>query len=419
MSARYCVKGFFLPLIIRIYMHISVVAVEPSFRVPEINVTVVEGETAVLPCSVLSLSNYKVLWTTADTFILTLEDRRIIDDDRFSVERPFIKDWNLHIRKVTYNDTGKYICQINTTPVKTKVISLTVHVPPRIIEEYSSGDVSVREREKVTLTCNATGVPPPEITWYKILNGLSNQDRARQQIGTPGEVLLIHNVTRECGGIYECEAFNGIEPAVARQMKVEVLFAPEVRVSSKRLGQYPGRETFLECDITANPHGFMYWEKDGVQLTMLNQEKYFVDLYTADIPDTKILSLRIKELTADDFGTYTCVSKNSHGDDRESMVLYDYSNKEPKSTTRSSEVQVIPTRLPSSKVNVDIPGLNSIPINKNKMRPLQPNGQNSMLPDRQNVGALGSDSAAPVDRLSFCLTICWLLFHIYYESSVI
>ncbi|KAL3866522.1 hypothetical protein ACJMK2_043815, partial [Sinanodonta woodiana] len=395
------------------------VAVEPSFRVPEINITAVEGETAVLPCSVNSLSNYKVLWTTADTFILTLEDRRIIDDDRFSVERPFIKDWNLHIRKVTYNDTGKYICQINTTPVKTKVVSLTVYVPPRIIEEYSSKDVSVRENEKVTLTCNATGVPPPEITWYKISNGLSNQDRARVQISTPGEILLIHNITRECGGIYECEAFNGIEPAVARHMKVEVLFAPEVRVASKRLGQYPGRETFLECDITANPHGVMYWEKDGIQLTLLNQDKYFLDLYTADIPDTNILSLRIKELTTDDFGTYTCVSKNSHGDDRESMVLYDYSNKEPRSTTRSLEVQVMPTRPPGTKATVDISGPHNIPFNKNKIRPLKPNGHNNVLPDRQNVGALGSDSTASVDRLSFCLTFCALLFHIYYKSSVV
>ena len=28
-------------------------------------------------------------------------------------------------------------------------------------------------------------------------------------IGTTGEVLLIHNISRFCGGIYECEAQNG------------------------------------------------------------------------------------------------------------------------------------------------------------------------------------------------------------------
>ena len=38
----------------------SVVGLEPSFDVPIVNVTVVAGQTAVLPCSVDSLSKYKV-----------------------------------------------------------------------------------------------------------------------------------------------------------------------------------------------------------------------------------------------------------------------------------------------------------------------------------------------------------------------
>jgi len=84
-------------------------------------------------CSDLVCSNdesmlrvLQVVWTDAWSTLLTLDDRRIIDDPRISIERPYTRDWNLHIRKVTYADRGKYTCQINTSPVKTKTVSLMV-----------------------------------------------------------------------------------------------------------------------------------------------------------------------------------------------------------------------------------------------------------------------------------------------------
>jgi hypothetical protein len=40
-------------------------------------------------------------------------------------------------------------------------------VPSKIIEHLSTEDLVVRENEKVTLVCNVTGVPMPEVTWYR------------------------------------------------------------------------------------------------------------------------------------------------------------------------------------------------------------------------------------------------------------
>ena len=37
-----------------------------------------------------------------------------------------------------------------------------------------------------------------------------------------GEVLIIHNVSRECGGKYECEADNKIGDIARRQMFIDV-----------------------------------------------------------------------------------------------------------------------------------------------------------------------------------------------------
>lgn len=68
----------------------------------------------------------QVVWTDQWSTLLTLDDRRIIDDPRISIERPYTKDWNLHIRKTAYSDRGQYVCQINTNPVKTKTVMLIV-----------------------------------------------------------------------------------------------------------------------------------------------------------------------------------------------------------------------------------------------------------------------------------------------------
>ena len=58
--------------------------------------------------------------------VLTMNDVRVIQDQRISVERPYTKDWNLHIRSVRKTDGGEYQCQINTTPAKSKTIILVV-----------------------------------------------------------------------------------------------------------------------------------------------------------------------------------------------------------------------------------------------------------------------------------------------------
>lgn len=42
-----------------------------------------------------------------------------------------------------------------------------VTAPPQIISEWSSDDVVVVEGKSIALTCNVTGEPHPEVTWYR------------------------------------------------------------------------------------------------------------------------------------------------------------------------------------------------------------------------------------------------------------
>ncbi|KAK7503630.1 hypothetical protein BaRGS_00005169, partial [Batillaria attramentaria] len=68
-----------------------------------------------------------VVWLDHRGKVLTLNERRIMSDERISVERPYTKDWNLFVRSVRPTDAGTYMCQVNTNPVKVQHITLHVH----------------------------------------------------------------------------------------------------------------------------------------------------------------------------------------------------------------------------------------------------------------------------------------------------
>lgn len=67
----------------------------------------------------------QVAWLE-QTSTLTYEDRRVIDDSRFSIVRPTVKDWNLQLQDVRLEDGGSYRCTVNTKLVMMKIVSLQV-----------------------------------------------------------------------------------------------------------------------------------------------------------------------------------------------------------------------------------------------------------------------------------------------------
>ena len=65
-------------------------------------------------------------WLDEASIPLTYDERRIVDDSRFAVVRPDVREWNLQVRDVALDDQGQYRCTVNTLPVRSKVVMLHV-----------------------------------------------------------------------------------------------------------------------------------------------------------------------------------------------------------------------------------------------------------------------------------------------------
>lgn len=338
---------------------------EPSFDVPVINITVVVGKTAILPCSVEFLGDHKVVWTDEFSTLLTFDNKRIIDDDRIGIDRPYTRDWNLIIHDVKVKDRGRYICQINTQPIKTKPVDLNVLVPPQILnDEGGREEIVAKEGETVNVVCNVSGIPAPSVKWYR-RPLMDAEGKERERIGMEGEILVIHNVSRFCDGVYQCVASNDVPPAVEMETEVIVEFQPEVTLMNKRISQEKGKETMLLCYVTAFPQALSYWRHHGQEVP--TSEKIKVDIYRENKPHTMVLSLRFLNISELDYGEYECVASNKLGRDREAMILDEF---RPPKPARQTTPIVIPTtsrrRLPMAPI------VTYTPPHDGKVQPLRP-----------------------------------------------
>ena len=67
---------------------------------------------------------------------------------------------------------------------------------PSFIE--SIPDENITEGDNLTLTCQASGTPPPTVSWIKVSSGQR----------TNGNVLDFIHINRRQAGEYKCEASN-------------------------------------------------------------------------------------------------------------------------------------------------------------------------------------------------------------------
>ncbi|BFG01973.1 neurotrimin [Drosophila madeirensis] len=315
----------------------TVSAFEPDFVIPLENVTIAQGRDATFTCVVNNLGGHrvsgdgatvpaKVAWIKADAkAILAIHEHVITNNDRLTVQHNDYNTWTLNIRSVKMEDSGKYMCQVNTDPMKMQTATLEVVIPPDIINEETSGDLMVPEGGAAKLVCRARGHPKPRITWRRedgreiIARHAGHQKTKAPSV--EGEMLTLSKVTRSEMGAYMCIASNGVPPSVSKRMKLQVHFHPLVQVPNQLVGAPVLTDVTLICNVEASPKAINYWQRENGEMIIAG-DRYALTEKEHNMYSMEMV-LHIKRLQSSDFGGYKCISKNSIGDTEGTIRLYE------------------------------------------------------------------------------------------------
>jgi len=288
----------------------------PVFTLPLQNLTVQVGRNATFTCYVRHIQRYQVGWLKADTkAIQAVGDSVITHNPRVSVSHEKLQMHKLHITDVQLDDEGVYMCQLNTSPMKSQQGSLRVIVPADI--SRITGAEGVMEGETVTLKCEATGYPQPKVYWKREGKGQKivildrNTGRKKEVERVMGNVLVLHRVKRSQIGSYLCIASNGHPPPRSARVELKVNFRPVVKVRESRITAALGQSVELECQIEAYPRGIYFWELESGETLSPNTEKFMQHAIEQEENDYSVYSrLTIHDFSREDAGVYKCVCKN-------------------------------------------------------------------------------------------------------------
>uniref|UniRef100_A0A2S2PQH1 Neurotrimin n=1 Tax=Schizaphis graminum TaxID=13262 RepID=A0A2S2PQH1_SCHGA len=299
-----------------------VIAGDPEFTEPIVNVTVPAGRSVKLGCSVRNLGSYKVAWMHFEqSAILTVNSHVITRNPRITVSHDKHRTWFLHINNVQQEDRGRYMCQINTITAKTQIGYLNVVVPPSISDSLSSSDAIVREGANVSLTCHVDGYPKPDIKWKRDDGLQININKTLNVSEWEEPTLELHRISRLDMGAYLCIATNSVPPSVSKRIKVSVDFPPMLWIPHQLVGVPLGYNVTLECYTEAHPTSLHYWTRDSGQ--MLHDSSKYKAMSIQGVPSYKVqMKLTIVDVSQTDYGVYKCVAKNSRGETDGTIRLY-------------------------------------------------------------------------------------------------
>ncbi|KAK9307634.1 hypothetical protein QLX08_002056 [Tetragonisca angustula] len=215
------------------------------------------------------------------------------------------------------------MCQINTDPMKSQTGYLQVVVPPNILDYPTSTDMVVPEGSKVSLHCEATGSPAPNITWRREDGQDITLSNGQKVQSIDGPNFNISKVTRVHMGFYLCIAINGVPPSVSKRIMLTVQFPPMISVQNQLVGAHEGQQLTLECHSEAYPKSINYWTRDKDEIVPQGGKYEPILLDNAYKVHMK---LTINSVSASDFGSYKCVSRNALGDTDGTIKVYPMSS---------------------------------------------------------------------------------------------
>ncbi|KAI8507069.1 hypothetical protein Bbelb_155080 [Branchiostoma belcheri] len=160
---------------------------------------------------------------------------------------------------------------------------LRVKYPPMV--SVPSPSVHVREGEPASLSCMVDSNPKATVTWRKVGEVLPSLNIIRDH------VMQLPKVTRKDGGLYHCEADNGVRPVGLGSVNMQVYYPPviEATMEDQVTMLYGQDDQSLRCLADGNPKPHIRWRRKDTSLYWDNP-------------------LRFHRVRYDVQGTYQCVA---------------------------------------------------------------------------------------------------------------
>nr|XP_047909504.1 hemicentin-2 [Anser cygnoides] len=263
-------------------------------------VSVIEASETVLECEATG--------TPAPTVTWLKDGQPVASGDGLLLSE---QGWRLRIAQAALVHAGQYVClAANAAGQERREFDVAVHVPPKFIQGsgYTS-NIRVALHRALTLTCEATGVPLPTVTWS--WNGSPITPSEHTRVLSGGWMLRLPRVRAQDGGHYSCLASN-VAGEVRREFHVEVLVPPRIEdMDEEEAVTVPeGHPVTWSCLAAGNPQPDVTWLKDGHPLP---------GGATSISPDGSVL--RIPQAAPSDAGRYSCVASNPVGEQTKHYLL--------------------------------------------------------------------------------------------------
>ncbi|KAK6480953.1 hemicentin-1-like [Huso huso] len=243
------------------------------------------------------------------------------------------EDGSLVIGSAKSSHSGEYKCiATNEAGSAERRSRLSVNVPPEIQEDGQPLNRTVSLHQSLTLGCEASGTPSPDIIWLK--DGQPIPESSGIWMRNGGGTLRILRVRMEDAGRYSCRAASKAGEA-ERRFHVGVQAPPVISRTggTQDLSVTIGQEVEFHCRVSGLPLPFIEWSKDGEVLSRQGDPHV---LFSEHGQVMKVKSARLR-----DQGRYQCLAINAAGKQARDFRLTVHAPPSIRGDGERSEVSVV------------------------------------------------------------------------------
>uniref|UniRef100_A0A8C2RX60 Sidekick cell adhesion molecule 1 n=1 Tax=Capra hircus TaxID=9925 RepID=A0A8C2RX60_CAPHI len=279
---------------------------------------------AMAPVIVVPPSNRSVVAGSSETTLECIASARPVEELSVTWKRNGMRVTSglhsfgrrLTISNPTSSDTGMYVCEAalpgsTFEPARAKAF-LSIIEPPYFTVEPESRILAEVE-ENVDIVCEAMGVPPPALQWFKDAVSINKLQNPRYQV-LAGGGLRVRQLRPEDSGIFQCLASNaGGEVQTHTYLDVTNV-APAFTQLPVDTTVTDGMTAVLRCEVSGAPRPAIVWSRGS----------HILASGSVRIPRFMLLEsggLQITPVFIQDAGNYTCHAANSEGSLNASATL--------------------------------------------------------------------------------------------------